>query len=159
MAKPKNRVWCPDCGKPKMLFDSEKGAERFIKFNGDELTDDVSKLRVYYCTACCGYHISSHKKKNQNYNATDKLIEAYHKDCENKEKESRVETSGPENDAMDRKVNKFIKVVYDEFFVKGGHPTLLLGKYIKWNYSDQLNGPERDLLQKKVMEKRKLLKK
>lgn len=77
MAKPKNRVWCPDCGKPKMLFDSEKAAERFIKFNGEELIDDISKLRVYYCPGCCGYHITSHEKKKGGYHGTEKLIQAY----------------------------------------------------------------------------------
>ena len=142
-----------------MLFDSEKGAERFIKFNGDELTDDVSKLRVYYCTACCGYHISSHKKKNKNYDATDRLIEAYHKDCKNGGEKKEEDAPDTTNDELYKKVEKYINIVHNEFFVKGGHPTLLLGKYIKWNYSDCLNGPERDYLQRKVLERHRLMKK
>lgn len=46
-----------------MLFDTEEKAKNFIKFNGEELTDDASKLRVYWCDACGGYHISSHEPK------------------------------------------------------------------------------------------------
>ena len=33
MSKPKNRIICPDCGKPKMVFESESKAKNFIKFN------------------------------------------------------------------------------------------------------------------------------
>lgn len=72
---------CPDIGRPKMLFDTEAKALNFIKFNGEELTDDTSKLRVYWCNACGGYHISSHKpKKWDDGRRTEKLIEAYRKD-------------------------------------------------------------------------------
>ena len=42
--KPKNRVMCPDCGKSKMLFETEKKAENFIKWNGDKLDRIESKL-------------------------------------------------------------------------------------------------------------------
>ena len=82
--KPKNRVMCPDCGREKILFESEKKAKNFIKFNGSELVDDISKLRVYYCPACCGYHISSHEYKGGN--RTDKLIERYKKDLNAEQK-------------------------------------------------------------------------
>ena len=66
MAKPnKCRVMCPDIGRQKMLFDTEEKAKNFIKFNGEELTNDASKLRVYWCDACGGYHISSHEPKKK----------------------------------------------------------------------------------------------
>lgn len=85
MSKPnKCRVMCPDIGRQKMLFETEEKAKNFIKFNGEELTDDTSKLRVYWCDACCGYHISSHElKKSDDGRRTEKLIEAYRKDQEN----------------------------------------------------------------------------
>lgn len=79
MCKPKNRVLCPDCGREKMLFESEKKANLFIKFNGHEISKDVNKLRVYYCPACCGYHISSHKYNGDNKN-TERLINKYKHD-------------------------------------------------------------------------------
>lgn len=81
MGKPtKNKVWCPDIGRSKMLFETESAAKNFIKFNGDEIIDDVSKLRVYWCPACCGYHISSHQKKEtDDGRRTQNLIERYEK--------------------------------------------------------------------------------
>lgn len=78
--KPKNRVMCPDCGRQKMLFGTEKEAQTFLKFNGQELNPDGTReLRVYWCPACCGYHISSHNYKGDN-KRTDRLIEAYNRD-------------------------------------------------------------------------------
>ena len=75
--KPKNRVWCPDCGKPKMRFETEKKAENFIKWNGDNLEENNGTLRAYYCPACCCWHIS-HKKKWWGYDhRTDDLISAF----------------------------------------------------------------------------------
>jgi len=79
MCKPKNRVLCPDCGREKMLFETEKKAQLFIEYNWESLTNDKNKLRVYYCPACCGYHISSHKYNGDNRN-TDRLINKYNKD-------------------------------------------------------------------------------
>ena len=75
--KPKNRVMCPDCGRPKMLFETEKKAQNFLKFNMNEVNPNGTRtMRVYYCPACCGYHISSHEYKGDNMN-TDRLIEKY----------------------------------------------------------------------------------
>ena len=75
---------CPDCGRAKMLFKSEKEANTFLKFNGYEVNPDGTKtMRVYYCPACCGWHISSHEY-NGNNDKTDKLIKAYYRDLEMK---------------------------------------------------------------------------
>lgn len=75
--KPKNRVMCPDCGRQKMLFNTEKEANTFLKFNGDAINPDGTReLRVYWCPACCGYHISSHEYKGDN-KRTDRMIERY----------------------------------------------------------------------------------
>ena len=77
MKPTKSRVMCPQIGRMKMLFETEGSAKRFIQFNGGELTDDVSRLRVYYCDACGGYHISSHKKDANADKRTDRVIDAY----------------------------------------------------------------------------------
>ncbi len=80
MKPTKCRVMCPDCGRQKMLFETEKEAATFLKFNGEEVNPDgTRKMRVYYCPACCGYHISSHEYKGSG-RATDRLIERYHRD-------------------------------------------------------------------------------
>ena len=76
MCKPKNRIMCPDCGRAKILFETESKAKNFIKFNGNDIHHD-GELRVYFCPACGGYHISS-KEYKKNYDSnTDKLIAAY----------------------------------------------------------------------------------
>lgn len=71
---------CPDCGKQKMLFETEKQAQNFLKFNEEAVNPDGTReMRVYYCPACCGYHISSHKYLGSG-RATEKLIERYKRD-------------------------------------------------------------------------------
>ena len=76
MCKPKNRIMCPDCGKQKMLFESESKANNFIKFNKDAI-ENGDELRAYYCPACCGWHISHQKFHKDMEGRTDKMIEAY----------------------------------------------------------------------------------
>ena len=76
----KSRVLCPDCGRQKMLFETEKQALTFLKFNEDAVNPDGTReMRVYYCPACCGYHISSHEYKGDG-KKTDRLIERYRKE-------------------------------------------------------------------------------
>lgn len=57
----KNRFFCLACGKPKMLFPTQKKAENIIKFNGDEILAEtgIKLSRVYYCQLCGGYHVTS----------------------------------------------------------------------------------------------------
>ena len=72
---------CPDCGRAKMLFETEKEANTFLKFNMDAVNPDGTRnMRVYYCPACCGWHISSHEY-NGNGSKTDRLIAAYKRDA------------------------------------------------------------------------------
>lgn len=56
--KPKNRVYCPDCRRQKMKFDSEKEAQNFIKWNKENFDEKVP-TRIYWCDACCGFHITA----------------------------------------------------------------------------------------------------
>lgn len=99
MSKPKNRVMCPDCGRQKMLFESESKANSFIKWNKDEI-ENGDKLRSYYCPACCGWHISHQKFHKDMEGRTDKLIESY-----NKEKELGKLKHGP-----------FVKILINELY-------------------------------------------
>jgi hypothetical protein len=72
---------CPDCGRPKMLFETEAKAKNFIKFNSDNI-DCNEELRPYYCPACCGYHISSKKFKKAYEKQTEKLLKAFRQSTE-----------------------------------------------------------------------------
>lgn len=57
----KNRIYCAQCLRPKMLFESKVKAQNFIKFNADEIMEEtgLAPIRAYYCSACCGWHVTS----------------------------------------------------------------------------------------------------
>lgn len=85
MSKPKNnRVMCPDCGRAKMLFESERKASDFIKWNGDDIDTHGGELRPYYCPACCGWHITSKPHDAAYDHRTENLIGAYNRSVSNK---------------------------------------------------------------------------
>ena len=76
MSKPKNRIYCPDCGKEKMLFETEDKAKRFIKFNSVDITHG-ELLRPYFCIACGGYHISHKPNKINAQCRAERVINMY----------------------------------------------------------------------------------
>lgn len=86
--KPKNnRPICADCGRPKLLFETEKKANNFIKFNGQDILRDgqtIDDLRAYYCPSCCGWHITSKPYKKTYEHRTDRLIQRYRQEKANK---------------------------------------------------------------------------
>ena len=61
MRPTKNRVFCKDSGRPKILFETEKKANTFIKFNSQEIETEVgySPIRSYFCIFCNGWHVTS----------------------------------------------------------------------------------------------------
>ena len=61
--KPKNRVFCPDCQRQKMKFETEKQAHDFIKWNSSNFDGKIPS-RIYWCEACCGYHITARPEGN-----------------------------------------------------------------------------------------------
>ena len=76
---------CPDCGKPKMLFETERKANDFIRWNGDDLhVPEGCELRAYYCPSCCGWHISHQRHKKGYDTSTDRLIDAFNKSVSGK---------------------------------------------------------------------------
>ena len=81
MSKPtKNRVMCPECFRAKMLFDTQKQADNFIKWNGEDIDTQGGELRSYYCKACGGWHITSKPPKAHYEHSTETLINRYKKD-------------------------------------------------------------------------------
>jgi hypothetical protein len=90
--KPKNnRVVCPECFRQKMLFETQKQADNFIKWNGEDIDTNGGELRSYYCPACGGYHISSKPYKKVYEHNTENLIKRYEKDILLTEKSKKVE--------------------------------------------------------------------
>lgn len=75
--RPKNRVFCNLAGRPKMLFETEEKALRFLKFNTNN-EDDWKKhkvpIRAYYCSSCMGWHLTSHRNYNKTLEDDEKYI-------------------------------------------------------------------------------------
>ena len=86
MKPTKNRFFCNDCGKIIMLFETEKKAEYFIKFNKDEIEEETGYKpeRTYFCIACNGWHITSQKDDLHKKSRTEKVEDLYHKSIEHK---------------------------------------------------------------------------
>lgn len=63
--KPKHRVFCINIQRAKLLFETEKKAEAYIKFNAQEIRDQrgYAPLRSYFCDACYGWHVTSKMEK------------------------------------------------------------------------------------------------
>lgn len=85
MKPTKNQVFCPDCGKTKMLFESESKAMNFIKFNKSEMKAEGKRVprRAYYCQCCGGYHLTCSAYYKENITNTNSVIKAYRIDLEN----------------------------------------------------------------------------
>ena len=60
---PKHRVYCPAANRQKLLFETERKALNFIRYNGDviEKESGYRPIRAYYCTCCGGYHTTSQR--------------------------------------------------------------------------------------------------
>lgn len=70
MKPTKNRVFCPDCWRAKMVFPTLKKALNFIRYNKQDIIKEhgYAPVRAYYCGACNGWHLTSKwidKKKNE----------------------------------------------------------------------------------------------
>lgn len=61
MRPTKNRIYCPACRHTKMQFESRQKADKFIRFNSDEIKEEHGKapVRSYYCPMCCAWHVTS----------------------------------------------------------------------------------------------------
>lgn len=73
--KPKNRVYCREIGREKLLFETEKKALTFIKFNSDSM--EKKPERVYYCVCCGGYHVTSLSVQPTMTSRTSQVMEMY----------------------------------------------------------------------------------
>ena len=49
----KKGVYCPQAGKHKLCYETEKKAQKAIRFNKDRTE------RYYWCQSCCSYHTTS----------------------------------------------------------------------------------------------------
>lgn len=76
MKPTKNRVFCRECNRMKMLFEEEKQALNFLKFNASNF-DDKTPVRAYYCDACFGWHLTSREGEAYKNPLTDNVVQDY----------------------------------------------------------------------------------
>ena len=94
---------CPDCGRQKMLFETERKANDFIRWNGGDM-EHGDELRSYYCPSCCGWHISHHRHSKTYDSRTDNLIGAY----------NRVRKGMPRMERLIADYNARAALIYDQ---------------------------------------------
>lgn len=74
----KNRVFCNECRRTKMLFESENKALNFLRFNAGNF-EGTSPTRVYYCSACFGWHVTSREGESYINPLTDIVVDQFYK--------------------------------------------------------------------------------
>ena len=112
----KNIVYCTDCNRRKMLFETEKKADNFMKFNNDEIEEETgySPERSYYCILCDGWHLTS-KKGYVGLSQKEKLIEKYTqekgiKNVENQDRSEKIVISEmPDSSLLEKHENLNLK--------------------------------------------------
>ena len=80
--KPSKRIYCRECGRSKLLFETEQKALRFIKFNADEIEAETGRKpeRAHYWECCGGWHTTSMKNKPHSLTRVNKVLEAYYRE-------------------------------------------------------------------------------
>lgn len=77
MKPTKNKIYCNNIKRVKMLFPSKEKADNFIRFNAEEIAEYNNHVpsRSYYCPACGGWHVT-HMENNDKYVQTDNIQES-----------------------------------------------------------------------------------
>ena len=79
MKPTKNKIYCNDSGKPKMLFKTKEKANRFIEFNSEEIESEsgYSPIRSYFCVSCNGWHVTSKEERFNIALKTEQLFDLF----------------------------------------------------------------------------------
>lgn len=69
-----------------MLFETEKKAETFMKFNSSEIESEMGYRpeRSYYCAYCGGWHLTSKRENLTVQSTTEKVLNLYEQEKERK---------------------------------------------------------------------------
>jgi hypothetical protein len=85
----KSKVYCRDAGRSKILFETEKKAMNFIKFNAEDIkaASGFCPTRAYFCIPCGGYHVTSNNAASY-FESKDRLMaQAYDTYTQDKHKQ------------------------------------------------------------------------
>ena len=79
MKPTKNRIHCNNSGKVRMLFETEKKANLFIKFNSEEIESEsgYSPVRAYFCISCNGWHVTSREDRQNRASETEQFLSLF----------------------------------------------------------------------------------
>ena len=110
MKPSKNKIFCHDCGKQKQVFETEKKADNFIKFNSNdiELENGYAPKRSYFCVACGAWHITSNENEFQGKSFTEKVLEKYTIKKENKQELQIIENQ------KKQEINQKLQIIEDK---------------------------------------------
>ena len=110
MKPSKSRVYCPECGRQKILFETEKKALNFIKFNSEEIKEESGRapIRAYYCEFCGGWHVTSSTHYSESKTSANAFIKAYNQDIQTTSIKS--EEVGLE-EKIQKQINSIIEVL------------------------------------------------
>ena len=96
-----------------MLFETEKKAETFIKFNSSEIEEEAGYKpeRSYFCAYCGGWHVTSQKEYLTIKSRTEKVLDLYEQIKEKRalvqaEKAEKVNIRKSLLARIDEKINK-----------------------------------------------------
>jgi vacuolar-type H+-ATPase subunit I/STV1 len=101
-----------------MLFETEKKAENFIKFNSEEIEEEAGfkPERTYFCIACNGWHVTSQKEFLKLKSKTEIIEDLYIKQkasVQKQKKEQQVLTQAQKIEKkafiLTQKIEKFKK--------------------------------------------------
>lgn len=78
------KKYCPCCYGSKVLFESEKKANDFIRYNKDLIAEQngYAPVRSYYCEVCGGWHVTSMEDNGKRPHKTwgQRVVEKFHLD-------------------------------------------------------------------------------
>ena len=106
--KPTHRIFCPDCGRQKILFETERKAQDFIKWNADEIQGG-ERLHPYYCKACCGWHLTHVAHREEYDNRMEDRINTYRETKSGQKWQNRLERLARKPDS-NKKSKKWRKI-------------------------------------------------
>lgn len=77
MKPTKNKIYCNNINRVKMLFPTKEKADNFIRFNAVEIAEHNNHVpsRSYFCPACGGWHVT-HMENNDKYVQIDNIQES-----------------------------------------------------------------------------------
>lgn len=106
MKPTKNRVYCKDSGRKKMLFETEKKANTFIKFNSEEIAAEsgFGPSRSYFCIFCNGWHVTSKAEPPDTKSTTEVFLDRYRE-----EKEKKLEAKVRAHERRKERIGALVK--------------------------------------------------